>query len=164
MKSEYHLEPYKDTKPEEKQAPAQGKQLKHGSKPSNGKLLWQAKVYKINQDESEALQEFHKICNEVFKRDKNSCSACFKTRYKLSQIGAFLTAHHIQPREAGGANELSNLIALCNKCHDAIESIGLKSKEEIYGYFTDEKKHWYRKESICVRWQEWVYGGKRRPY
>jgi hypothetical protein len=103
------------------------------------------------------------LCNFVFKRDGLSCQSCFKTRYKLTQANAFLTAHHILPREDGGKNDMDNLMTLCNKCHDIIEELKLRTKEEIYGHLSGDKRHWSRDENIGVHWTQWVYGGRRKP-
>lgn len=163
MKSEYPLEQSNALNQEVKPLQPQGKQLKRGSKQSNGKLAWQAKVYKINPDESQALNEFHSVCNAVFGRDGNICRSCFRTKYKLSRESLFLTAHHIISRESGGTNDMDNLLSLCNECHDKIEELNLKSRSEIEGYFTTDKKHWSREENIGIRWQQWVYGGYQKP-
>lgn len=34
-----------------------------------------------------------------------------------------MTAHHINPRDWGGEDEVRNLITLCSSCHDAVEII-----------------------------------------
>src|SRR3990167_5578253 len=133
MKSESDSVPSNDSRTDKLYQSSQDKLLKHGLKKSNGKIEWQQKVYQINEDNSQKLDDFHTLCVFVFKRDENSCQACFRTRYKLSQAGLFLTAHHIVPRSEQGPNSMDNLLALCNECHDVIEETKLRSKAEIYG-------------------------------
>jgi 5-methylcytosine-specific restriction endonuclease McrA len=50
---------------------------------------------------------------QVILRDGRRCRRC-ETRHQL-------TAHHIRPREDGGSDDLSNLITLCENCHDWAE-------------------------------------------
>ena len=139
------------------------KQSKNGLRKSNGRMQWQQSVYKIGKSESQLLANFHRISVFVFKRDKHICQSCFKTRYKLRQEGYFLTAHHIVPRSEVEGNDFDNLITLCNNCHDQIEGMKLRNKEEIYGYLSCDKRHWYHEKSIGQTWQQIVYGGQKKP-
>lgn|SRR3990167_4987648 len=163
MKSESATEQSKDLKRDIGLPLLQEKQLSSGRKRSNGKIGWQQKVYKIGKNESESLQDFHKVSVEVFKRDGYACESCFKTRYKLSREDKFLTCHHILPREDGGQNGMDNLITLCNTCHDIIEEKRLKTKSDIYGFLSEDKRHWHRESNTGMKWQQWVYGGYHRP-
>lgn len=57
-------------------------------------------------------------------RDKHTCGECGKTR---DQLGRNLDVHHIVPFRTFGptrhreANDLSNLVCYCNKCHKIVE-------------------------------------------
>ena len=59
----------------------------------------------------------------------NICAICGKT-LKDSEF----TLHHIIPRSKNGKDELSNLIGLCDKCHDIAEEKEL-NREEINNYW-----------------------------
>lgn len=163
MKSESDFVPSNDSRTDKLYQNSQSKPLNRGSKRSNGKVEWQQKVYQINEDNTEKLDEFHTLCNFVFRRDEFSCQACFRTRYKLSQVGLFLTAHHVIPRIERGLDIMDNLLTLCNECHDVIEETKFRTKPEIYGYMTKDKKHWHRDETYGEKWTQWVYGGRRKP-
>lgn len=52
---------------------------------------------------------------KVFKRDNLCCRMC-ESKHDL-------TAHHIVPRDDGGGDHLGNLVTLCRKHHDYIESL-----------------------------------------
>ncbi len=65
----------------------------------------------------ESLREF------VLERDNYTCQDC---GVFMMDIG--LNAHHIKPLALGGANEDTNLITLCNKCHHKRHSALAKSK------------------------------------
>lgn len=165
MKSESPSEHYETSSVERKgQVVHLFKQVsKRGLERLEDRKEWQQRVYKNVPDDSQSLIEFHSLCNFVFKRDGMSCQSCFKTRYKLSFEQLYLTAHHIISREEGGTNDMDNLITLCNKCHDLIEESSLKTREEIYGFCSGDKRHWSRDENIGLSWQQWVYGGRRKP-
>ena len=67
--------------------------------------------------------------------------------------GLILTAHHIIPRPKG-KTKMSNLITLCNSCHDFIELNGFDFsliKNDIKIIAKDKN------------WHKWVYGGYARP-
>lgn len=136
---------------------------KRGLEKFKARNQWKERVYRKGRKDKDALIEFHSLCNFVFRRDGLACQSCFLTRYKLSMQKLNLTAHHILPRDEGGTNDMENLITLCNKCHDSIEETKLRTREEIYGFLSPDKRHWTHTENIGVRWQEWVYGGKKKP-
>ena len=54
---------------------------------------------------------------QVLKRDRK-CFICGLTES--------LTVHHIVPRSEGGTTTLRNLITLCIRCHDYVESLGYR--------------------------------------
>lgn len=126
------------------------------------KKEWHKKVYQEGEREYDFI-DFHKLSQIVFKRDGRVCQACFVGNIKLRRTGFFLTAHHIQAREDGGFDTPDNMITLCNKCHDKIEELKLKTREEIYGYFSKDKRGYVVKNEVGTRWQEWVYGGRKKP-
>lgn len=76
---------------------------------------------------AEADRDWRKLRLQVIKRDKYTCQMCGK------RVGP-LSAHHIRPREQGGPDTLSNLIALCNPCHDIAEIEGLRNRAAIMGW------------------------------
>lgn len=47
-------------------------------------------------------------------RDQNKCMNC-----GIEGNSTKMDVHHIVPRNQGGSNQMSNLILLCRKCHDA---------------------------------------------
>jgi len=48
----------------------------------------------------------------VFSRDHHTCQNCYKIFANIN-----LVAHHIEPKEDGGADSSRNLRTLCNECH-----------------------------------------------
>ena len=65
----------------------------------------------------------------VMVEQNNMCAMCHNT-LKDSEF----TVHHIIPRSKNGKDELSNLIGLCNTCHDIAEEEQL-SRYDILNYF-----------------------------
>jgi len=100
----------------------------------------------------------------IIKRYKYRCYRCDKVKKKTE-----LQLHHIMPRSEGGSDYASNLIPLCNQCHDFCEIEGFKTKAEIIGSYEDapirEKKlkELAEKEESFERpsWHSRVYGGDR---
>jgi hypothetical protein len=76
------------------------------------------KPYKWQYQKSNRLDE--NIRKAVVLRDGCKCMECGKSNCKLE-------VHHIKPRRLNGRNTLSNLITLCEKCHDKT-----KGKEELF--------------------------------
>jgi hypothetical protein len=119
---------------------------------------WESKVYHL-PEENNGEVEFKAISKVIKKRDKYSCKSC---RIKIG-----LTVHHIIPRNEGGTNYPPNLITLCENCHNEIEILGLRHKEEIEDYKYN-RKYIKRDKTIVTNevpthWEQWVYGGYRRP-
>ena len=79
------------------------------------------KPYRWQYQKSNRLDE--NIRKAVIIRDGCKCIECGKSNCKLE-------VHHIKPRRMNGSNTLSNLITLCEKCHQKTEG-----KEEL---FTDK--------------------------
>lgn len=76
------------------------------------------KSYGWQYQKSNRLDE--NIRKAVILRDGCKCMECGKSNCKLE-------VHHIKPRRLNGSNALSNLITLCEKCHQKTEG-----KEEQY--------------------------------
>lgn len=76
------------------------------------------KSYSWQYQKSNRLDE--NIRKAVILRDKCKCMECGKSKCKLE-------VHHIKPRRLNGSNTLTNLITLCEKCHDKT-----KGKEELF--------------------------------
>ena len=51
---------------------------------------------------------------DMYRRDSYHCRLC-KTTHNL-------TPHHIVFRSQGGTDDLSNLLTLCLRCHDAVHA------------------------------------------
>lgn len=76
------------------------------------------KSYGWQYQKSNRLDE--NVRKAVILRDGCKCMECGKSNCKLE-------VHHIKPRRLNGSNTLSNLITLCEKCHQKTEG-----KEEQY--------------------------------
>lgn len=64
------------------------------------------------------LEEYSALCALVANRDEWKCKHCgFRNN---------LHVHHIIYRSQGGADEMSNLVTLCNACHEAVHRGDLK--------------------------------------
>lgn len=70
------------------------------------------KPYKWQYQKSNRLDE--NIRKAVILRDGCKCMECGRTNCKLE-------VHHIKPRRVNGSNTLSNLITLCERCHQNTE-------------------------------------------
>lgn len=76
------------------------------------------KPYKWQYQKSNRLDE--NIRKAVILRDGCQCVECGRTNCKLE-------VHHIKPRRLNGSNALSNLITLCERCHQNTEG-----REELF--------------------------------
>jgi 5-methylcytosine-specific restriction endonuclease McrA len=86
--------------------------------------LIDGKVYKWQYQKSNRLDENLRIATIM--RDDYTCKLCNAQNIKLE-------VHHIKARKYGGANTLSNLIALCSKCHSKITGKEKEYEELLYG-------------------------------
>lgn len=134
------------------------KRSRNGLKESNA---WKKKVYRQAEEPSESLRSYHAVAKIIFKRDKHECQACLMGRAKMRREGLFLTCHHIIPRSDGGTLHADNLITLCNKCHDIVEEKQYRDRTQIFALHTKDKVHYNINEGVT--WQQWVYGGRRKP-
>jgi hypothetical protein len=133
---------------------------------------WHRFVYRKNYQKTKYTDEWAKARAACLKRDKNTCQRCDRK----GNHDRKLTAHHLIPRAEDGPNELSNLITLCDPCHDYVEINDLRTWADIMGSYedeintrlgmaedeetqdaTDEGYHFIRPE-----WHKYVYGGQRR--
>ena len=76
------------------------------------------KPYKCQYEKSNRVDE--NIRKAVILRDGCQCVECGRTNCKLE-------VHHIKPRRLNGSNALSNLITLCERCHQNTEG-----REELF--------------------------------
>lgn len=125
------------------------------------KSSWKARVYHLprKKDKFFKLKKWFKIRESVFVRDGWTCQMC-KNEYFGDNLD--LTAHHIKPRKKGGSNKLSNLISLCNSCHNIAELEEL-SKKEILSYDLDSIQINNNNIAISTDWHKWVYGAYSKP-
>lgn len=129
---------------------------------------WHGKVYQPRQEDAAyfASSEWRRLKQQVFNRDDHRCQRCQK-QYRISRP---LGAHHIIPRQAGGPDEMENLITLCHPCHNHVEDCPeLDTASKI------RSDYWEQMSAGAVMkldtisdgekpdWHAWVYGGQRRP-
>lgn len=119
---------------------------------------WHPKVYKP-AEERDNEPEWKGIAKVVKARDKHRCQSC--------RIKVGLSVHHIVPRDEGGKDYPPNLITLCKFCHDEIEELGLRNRLQIED-FKYGRKYIKRDTTLATndkpaRWQQWVYGGYKKP-
>ncbi|WP_084156879.1 HNH endonuclease [Haladaptatus cibarius] len=62
-------------------------------------------------------ENWQSVSRRVKRRDRYRCKNC---NYKGSEGDGKMHAHHIVPLKDGGSNNMSNLITLCEDCHNAI--------------------------------------------
>jgi DNA mismatch endonuclease Vsr len=89
---------------------------------SNGRPDLPVGLY-VLENETRAPEHDRKIPDNVRRnvlvRDKYACNDCGWTQEKWTVSDArHLEAHHLQAHAAGGSNNESNLVTLCNICHD----------------------------------------------
>lgn len=131
---------------------------------------WHITVYKKKSDEWDEYfksPEWIKLRRDCFKRDNYTCIRC-DNRNRVND----LQAHHVIPRDEGGANSLSNLVTICNDCHDIVEIENHRSIAAIIGSLEAEDrpvigapvKLGNMDDGIeRPEWHKWVYGGMRGP-
>lgn len=76
-----------------------------------------------------------------------------------------LSVHHIIPRSAGGKDIQDNLILLCDDCHDEIEDVGIRTKDDIRNFVPEHLRPEIEEREVIDPndWHTWVYGSGRRP-
>lgn len=109
--------------------------------------------------------EWTDLRRQTFDRDKQKCLRCDK---KFSLID--LNAHHMIPRAEGGADDTTNLVTLCEPCHDIVEIAEYRTKADIMASYdndqvekddTPETEDWDDDPYNRPIWHRWVYGGVR---
>lgn len=75
-------------------------------------------------------------------RDRERCMNCHRDSNDLTY-----DVHHIVPRRHGGSDQLSNLVLLCRRCHDAAHGNAKAPRaewytngempEDVFGLYTD---------------------------
>jgi len=114
---------------------------------------WKTGVYHTEEPEGSLDLDTQ---DAVFFRDHFCCLRC-RSEGKL-------TVHHIMPRSEGGHDDLSNLMTLCRKCHDYIEGLPLRTRDQIINEpAPDDKRARRRRPAPEQDWRLWVYGGYRNP-
>ena len=120
---------------------------------------WRPKVYhpkKIGKNKFR-LKNWLEMREYIILRDNYTCQMCknvFDTLFDL-------TVHHIKPRKKSGKDTSRNLITLCSPCHDTAELEQLNKSEILY-YDRDVEDSRIKKNK-GLKWQQWVYGGYKRP-
>ena len=66
---------------------------------------------------------------KVRERDNNKCRFC--------ETEENLHTHHVIPRSVQGSDELSNLITVCQSCHNTIESTQGKALKRLKQKFEE---------------------------
>lgn len=84
------------------------------------------KSYSWQYQKSNRLDE--NIRKAVIHRDGCKCMECGKSNCRLE-------VHHIKPKRLGGSNTLSNLITLCEKCHQKTEGNEEKYMQHYFSMF-----------------------------
>ena len=76
---------------------------------------WKAKAKQVAEN-TRILRTAYALTD---KRDGHCCRVCHK---RVGGIGMLYAAHHhhIEYRSRGGANDTSNLVTLCVRCHSAV--------------------------------------------
>lgn len=108
-------------------------------------------------------EEWRKIRGEVLRKAFYRCLRC-NQRLRSE----YLSAHHMIPRDKGGADEFHNLVCLCHPCHDFVEVYALGTKAAIIGSYAlfavldTEIAPRTKEVEMGVDWQTWVYGGLKK--
>ena len=132
---------------------------------------WHGHVYKPKEESFMDKDEWELLRREVIVRDKFRCLRCDKKFRGYRPI----TVHHLTPRSEGGHDGLTNLVSLCDTCHDYVEINELRTKAAIIGsidYGEDpavkvvKKSNGPKNDRDRERpdWHKHVYGGVRRTY
>lgn len=127
---------------------------------------WHKKVYsKTYQDLKFDTVEWRMLRDYILHRDKMTCLRCDK-KFSAKK----LSVHHLVPRSEGGSDDGTNLVTLCNKCHDIVEIDGYRTATEIVASYDgwiqilppkpiNENGETFERPA----WHAWVYGGKMNP-
>jgi hypothetical protein len=129
---------------------------------------WRGRVYKTHVESGLGKVEWRILRDQVLIRDNQICLRCdkkFRAKGKLS-------VHHVIPRSEDGSNDFTNLVTLCNPCHDHVEINRYRTVAEIIGSYEDpavviepqDQTETLEDDDLYNRpeWHKWVYGGVRR--
>lgn len=131
------------------------------------KQSWKSHVYKKQPHLTpEEKEDWLKVRRFVLERDKQTCLRCDK-HFRAQKD---LSVHHLVPRSNDGSNDPSNLVTLCQPCHDYVEINDLRTAADIIGSFDDgiiktlKVKPEFEKIETFSRpeWHKYVYGGMRK--
>jgi hypothetical protein len=83
-----------------------------------------------------------KFKQAVFARDRHRCNNCHRD---ISNVVTLDPDHTVQ-RGAGGSNRMSNVGALCRRCHDAKHGDGIAPCAQVAssGQMTDAEFVWFK--------------------
>jgi 5-methylcytosine-specific restriction endonuclease McrA len=126
-------------------------------------MEWQAKVYKKKVVQKQNKDEWAQLRIACFEHDHYRCQRC----EEINSQGRGLSAHHIMPRSEGGADELENLITLCDSCHDFVEMSDLRDRtliSESYCFEVVGVRREVERDPNRPAWHSWVYGSGKPPY
>lgn len=73
-------------------------------------------------DDPRETAEWHRVKQDVLKRDQYRCQSCGWTENTFHGID--LHVHHINSVKDGGGNDPKNLVVLCNRCHNRVHQNG----------------------------------------
>lgn len=126
---------------------------------------WHKKVYKKKVRQTMNSDEWKKLRDACFERDKYTCIRCEKT----NKSGRGMSAHHLIPRSEYGADDVTNLVTLCHECHDIVEIEDIRLVVDIIASYTGDTVEIVKLEDVkhgeesFVRpaWHKWVYGGQQ---
>ena len=104
---------------------------------------WLLNTEPTYRDEPSYPQDWNERKLYVQKRDRYTCRICKYCRFTNAQIGANildrshslrtgLHIHHKVPLSKGGSNNLSNLVSLCERCHENQHKHMLNAKRKYY--------------------------------
>lgn len=121
---------------------------------------WHASVYHKNDTRvsREKQKQWNILRRQIIYRDRNRCLRCDK-KFPAEQ----LSVHHLVPRSDDGSDEPSNLVTLCNGCHDFVEIENLKTISTIIGSMDNPAAIEGKASTEPTDWHAWVYGGQRNP-
>lgn len=105
------------------------------------------KPYKWQYQKSNRLDE--NLRRATILRDNNKCKMCGKSNCRLE-------AHHITPRRLGGRDVLSNLITLCEKCHEKTYEREMDFAEMFYSMIDGKDIPMLKYASHVMQGKTWL--------
>ena len=111
------------------------------------------KPYKWQYQKSNRLDE--NLRKATILRDSNKCRMCGKTNCRLE-------VHHITPRRLGGRDVLSNLITLCEKCHEKTYEREMDFAEMFYSMIDGKDIPVLKHASHVMQGKTWLQNELRQ--